>query len=82
MSSTHSHKISFIKAVSWRTFATLTTMTISYFVTGKITYAITIGSLEVIIKIFLYYLHERAWLNIAKWLDTNNFLKKKFAKTQ
>ncbi len=57
---------SFIKAVSWRLVGTLDTMMISYIVTGKMTLAFTIGSVEVITKTFLYYFHERIWSHIHR----------------
>ncbi len=55
------HGRSFIKAVSWRTVGTLDTFIISFFVTGKVTIAGSIASIEVVTKILIYYLHERAW---------------------
>jgi uncharacterized membrane protein len=55
------HGRSFIKAVSWRTVGTLDTFIISFFVTGKVTIAGGIASIEVVTKILIYYLHERAW---------------------
>jgi len=57
---------SLIKSVSWRIVGTLDTMIISYFITGKITLAISIGSIEVITKTILYYFHERIWAHIHK----------------
>jgi uncharacterized membrane protein len=61
------HGRSFIKAVSWRTVGTLDTFIISFFVTGKVTIAGSIASIEVVTKILIYYLHERAWTMIP-WL--------------
>lgn len=55
------HYRSIIKTVSWRTVGTLDTMIISYFVTGNLVMAVSIGSIEVITKMVLYYLHERVW---------------------
>ncbi|WP_194776382.1 DUF2061 domain-containing protein [Pararhodonellum marinum] len=52
---------SFLKSVSWRMVGTMDTIVISYFITGQIKMAVSIGSIEVISKILLYYLHERAW---------------------
>ena len=65
---TESHARSFTKAFSWRIWATLTTMLISYVVTGSVAVAVSIGSIEVFAKIALYYLHERmwAWIQIGK----------------
>ncbi len=55
------HGRSFIKAVSWRTVGTIDTFVISFFVTGKVSIAGGIASIEVVTKILIYYLHERAW---------------------
>jgi len=52
---------SFIKAFSWRLFASLDTTILALIFTGSLKMAISIGGAEVITKIFLYYLHERAW---------------------
>lgn len=55
------HGRSFIKAVSWRTVGTIDTFIISFFVTGKVSLAGGIASVEVVTKIMIYYLHERVW---------------------
>ncbi|MDO9057162.1 MAG: DUF2061 domain-containing protein [Sulfuricurvum sp.] len=55
------HYRSVIKAISWRTVGTIDTIIVSYFITGNLVMAVSIGSIEVITKMFLYYLHERAW---------------------
>jgi uncharacterized membrane protein len=57
---------SVIKSVSWRIVGTIDTMIISYFITGKVTIALSIGSVEVITKTILYYFHERLWAHIHK----------------
>jgi uncharacterized membrane protein len=57
---------SFMKSVSWRIVGTLDTMIISYFITGKVTIAVSIGSVEVLTKTILYYFHERLWAHIHK----------------
>lgn len=56
-----------MKGLSWRLWATLTTIVISYFVTGKLTYALAIGSIEVFSKIFLFYIHERIWHSFLRF---------------
>lgn len=56
---------SVVKTVSWRTVGTLDTMIISYFITGNLTMAASIGSIEVFTKMVLYYIHERAWNKIS-----------------
>jgi uncharacterized membrane protein len=57
---------SVMKAVSWRIVGTIDTMVISYFITGKVTVALSIGSIEVITKTILYYFHERIWAHIHR----------------
>ncbi len=57
-------KRSAFKAISWRITGTLDTIIISYFITGKIKWALSIGGVEIFTKIFLYFLHERAWNRI------------------
>lgn len=55
---------SLVKTVSWRTVGTLDTIIISYFITGDLTMAASIGSIELFTKMVLYYFHERAWNKI------------------
>jgi uncharacterized membrane protein len=57
---------SIMKSVSWRIVGTIDTMILSYFITGKITVAVSIGSLEVLTKTILYYFHERLWAHIHR----------------
>lgn len=58
------HYRSLIKAITWRLTGTLDTMIISFLITGKLKWAISIGLVEVFTKMILYYLHERAWNKI------------------
>jgi uncharacterized membrane protein len=67
---------SLMKSVSWRIIGTLDTIIISYFITGKLSFALSIGIVEVITKTILYYFHERLWAHIHKiklklWKKTN-----------
>jgi len=57
---------SIMKSISWRIVGTIDTMVISYIITGKITVAVSIGSIEVLTKTILYYFHERLWAHIHK----------------
>ncbi len=52
---------SLAKTISWRTVGTLDTIIISYFITGDLTMAASIGTIELFTKMALYYFHERAW---------------------
>jgi uncharacterized membrane protein len=49
------------KTFSWRLVGTLDTMVLSWIITGDFNAGIQIGLADVIIKMVLYYLHERVW---------------------
>ena len=55
-----SKRRSFFKVISWRVTATVTTMVISFLITGNIDMALKIGVFELVAKILLQYFHERA----------------------
>ena len=57
------HSRSFAKAISWRITGTVDTLVISLIITQSIKLAATIRLTEVVTKSFLYYAHERAWLD-------------------
>ena len=59
------HYRSLTKALSWRMTGTLDTVVISFFVTGHIRWALSIGLVELFTKIILYYVHERIWDRIS-----------------
>jgi uncharacterized membrane protein len=59
-------KRSIVKTISWRVVGTLATVTISYFITGTLALAFSIGGIELVSKMVLYFFHERAWNNL-KW---------------
>jgi uncharacterized membrane protein len=59
------HYRSIVKALSWRATGTVDTVVVSYFVTGKIKMALSIGFVELFTKIGLYYLHERVWNRLS-----------------
>ena len=52
---------SVLKAFTWRVIATFTTILIAYFFTGEVAVAISIGGVEFVLKMVIYYVHERAW---------------------
>jgi len=54
------------KALSWRVVGTLDTLVVSYFLTGKISVAASIASVDFLTKLILYFFHERIW-NVIKW---------------
>lgn len=57
---------SLIKSMSWRIIGTLDTILISYFITGEMSFALSIGAIELLTKMMLYVAHERLW-NKVNW---------------
>ena len=55
------------KALSWRVIGTLDTMLLGWLISGDLIIGIKIGSVELITKIILYYMHERAWYRLSKF---------------
>jgi len=49
------------KAITWRLIASATTFTIAYLVTKDISAGTVVGAFDFVIKMVLYYAHERAW---------------------
>ncbi|AKA35651.1 MAG: DUF2061 domain-containing protein [Muricauda sp.] len=55
---------SIVKSISWRVIGTLDTIIISWIITGTLTLAFSIGAVELVTKMVLYFFHERIWNNI------------------
>ncbi len=60
------NKRSIVKGISWRVVATTTTILIVYFFFGRLDLAIAAGLIETVLKVALYWAHERAWMKI-RW---------------
>ena len=54
------------KTITWRIVGTIDTMILSSLITGSIKIGLAIGGTEVITKMVLYFLHERAWYKWGK----------------
>jgi uncharacterized membrane protein len=54
-------KRSIIKGITWRILASLSTLVLSYVLTGNIVVAGAISIADMIIKFIEYFLHERVW---------------------
>ena len=61
---------SLLKTISWRIVGTIDTILISWIITGTLTLAFSIGLVELVTKMVLYYFHERAW-NKINWGKNN-----------
>jgi len=60
------NKRSIVKGISWRVVATSTTITIVYFFFDRLDLAIVAGMIETVLKVGLYWAHERAWFKV-RW---------------
>jgi len=60
------NKRSVVKGISWRIVATSTTITIVYFFFDRLDLAIAAGMIETVLKVGLYWAHERAWFKV-RW---------------
>ena len=60
------NKRSIVKGISWRVVATTTTIIIVYLFFGRLDLAIAAGMIETLLKVGLYWAHERAWMKI-RW---------------
>jgi uncharacterized membrane protein len=63
---------SIVKAISWRFIGSLDTILISYVVVGNLNIAFSIGGIELVTKMILYFFHERIW-NLLKWGKKENY---------
>jgi len=60
------NKRSIVKGISWRVVATTTTIIIVYVFFGRLDLAIAAGMIETVLKIALYWAHERVWQKL-RW---------------
>ncbi|MBU1260387.1 MAG: DUF2061 domain-containing protein [Planctomycetes bacterium] len=63
-----SHLRSILKGITWRIGGTTVTIAVAWLITGSINIAAKIGLLETVLKISVFYIHERLWnrINIGK----------------
>ena len=60
-----SYKRHIAKTISWRIIGTIDTMILSALITGSWEIGLTIGGVEVITKMVLYFFHERLWYRFS-----------------
>jgi len=54
------------KSITWRVVGTIDTVLLGWLVSGDLAVGASIGGLELITKMFLYYTHERLWYR-SRW---------------
>jgi len=61
------YKRHLLKTISWRVIGTADTIILSGLITGDWLIGLSIGGVEVITKMTLYFFHERAWYKFSKF---------------
>ena len=73
-----SKKRHIFKTITWRILGTLDTFLLSWIITGSLSIGAAIGGIEIITKMILYYLHERAWYRFSNFgINDKNRRKKR-----
>ena len=53
-----------LKTITWRIIGTADTIILGWLISGSFKVGAAIGSVEVVTKMALYYMHERIWYKI------------------
>ena len=64
MGHVESHYRSIVKAVSYRILGSATTALIFFILTGRVSLSLEAGALDMVLKIGVYFVHERLWNHI------------------
>lgn len=70
-----SHKIQLWKTVTWSIISVTITTIIAWLITGSVAFGVTIGIADRLIKMLVYFVHERFW---HKKYKTAKRLKERF----
>ena len=62
-----SYKRHILKSISWRIIGTIDTILLSFAITGSWEIGLSIGGIEVVTKMILYFLHERVWYKMSSY---------------
>lgn len=66
------HKRHLAKSLTWRVIGTFDTVLLGWFVSGDLKLSFSIGGVELITKIVLYYMHERIWYKLGFFKDISS----------
>jgi sulfate adenylyltransferase subunit 1 len=58
-----------LKTISWRITGTLLTLLAAYMLTGNLTVALSVGAVDMSVKLLLFFGHERLWARIGLGLE-------------
>ena len=56
---------SLVKSLSYRIWGTISSWAVVYVITGQGSLAALVAFWETVVKVFIYYFHERAWNSIS-----------------
>jgi uncharacterized membrane protein len=62
-----SYKRHIAKTISWRIIGTIDTIVLSWIITGSWKLGLSIGGVEIITKMILYFFHERMWYKFSNF---------------
>lgn len=54
------------KTITWRIIASFTTFILAYIFTQNISKSLWLMGIEMVLKLLLYYYHERAWFKYSR----------------
>jgi uncharacterized membrane protein len=60
------------KTITWRIIGTIDTIILGWIISGDPTIGLTVGGVELITKMILYYFHERVWYSFNYGLNKDN----------
>jgi len=66
-----------LKALTYRILATIITTISAWIVTGDLLLGFSIGAIEIVSKLFIYYIHEMVWSKSLFGIKDNNIDKGK-----
>ena len=58
------HARSIVKTISYRILGSASTALIFYGLTGKVSLSISAGAMDVVVKLGVYFVHERIWAHL------------------
>src|SRR5262245_57417985 len=58
------HARSIVKTISYRILGSVSTALIFYGLTGKVSLSISAGAMDAVVKLGVYFVHERIWAHI------------------
>jgi uncharacterized membrane protein len=71
-----SKKRHILKTITWRVIGTIDTMLLGWLISGDPMIGLKVGGLELITKMILYYIHERAWYNVGLGIPKRHLFNK------